>query len=144
MEQKYVPIRSNCTRPSYCVLYYLQDEPDRDIFFFLFLFDQTNFSSLENKHKIKLLSRPDLSLRHTCGNYLFYFMIFYYPGRVTKSDSAIISVHLTNWGVLEYPQEHALILHVQNLYQAHLANSRRHDYLGLVQFDLIGTHVCSK
>ena len=46
--------------------------------------------------------------------------------------------------VLEYPQKRALILHVQKLYQVRLENSTRHDYLGLVQFDLVDMYFCSK
>ena len=61
-----------------------------------------------------------------------------------KNDSAIISIHLPNQEVPEYPQKHALIFQVQKLYQVRLANSTRRDYLGLVQFDLVNTYFCSK
>ena len=61
-----------------------------------------------------------------------------------KNDSAIISIHLPNQEALEYPQKHALILHVQKLYQVRLANITGHHYLGLVQFDLVDTYFCSK
>ena len=56
---------------------------------------------------------------------------------------SIISIHLPNQEVLEYPQKHALILHVQKPYQVHLAISTRRDYLDLVQFDLVATCFCS-
>ena len=46
--------------------------------------------------------------------------------------------------VLEYPQKHALILHIQKPYQVRLANTTGRDYLGLVQFDLIDTYFYSK
>ena len=61
-----------------------------------------------------------------------------------KNDSAIVSIHLPNQEVPAYPQKHVLILHVQKLYQVRLANSSRHDYLGLVQFDLVNMYFCSK
>ena len=51
---------------------------------------------------------------------------------------------LTQSGVLEYPQKYASILHPQKLYQAHLVNSTRYDYLVLVQFDLIDKYFYSR
>ena len=46
--------------------------------------------------------------------------------------------------VSEYPQKHASVLHVQKLYQVHLANSTGHDYLVFAQFDLVDTYFHSK
>ena len=57
-----------------------------------------------------------------------------------QNVSAFISIHLPNQEVPEHPQKHALILHVQKLYQFRLANSKRQDYLGLVQFDLVSMY----
>ena len=90
------------------------------------------------------ISHPHLSLKHACGNHPFYFMIFLWPREGYKNDSAIISIHSPNRGALEYPQKHALILHVQKLYQVRPANSTRNNYLGLVQFDQVDTHFYSK
>ena len=59
-------------------------------------------------------------------------------------NSVIISIHSLNQEALEYPQKHALILHVQKAHQVHLADSTKHDYLGLVQFDLVDMYFCSK
>ena len=56
----------------------------------------------------------------------------------------IISIHLLNQEVREYPQKHALILHVQKPYRVRPANSRRHDYIVLVQFDLVDIYFYSK
>ena len=61
-----------------------------------------------------------------------------------KNDSEFTFTHSLNQEVLEYPQKHALILHVQKLYQVRPANSTRHDYLGLVKFDLVDMYFCSK
>ena len=61
-----------------------------------------------------------------------------------KNDSAITSIHLPNQETLEYPQKHALIIHVQKLYQVRTENSTSYDYLGLVQFYLISTYFYSK
>ena len=71
-------------------------------------------------------------------------MIFFITQGGYKNDSAIVSIHLPNQEVPAYPQKHVLILHVQKLYQVRLANSSRHDYLGLVQFDLVNMYFCSK
>ena len=57
---------------------------------------------------------------------------------------AIISIHSPNQEVPEYPQKHAIIPHVQRLFQVRPANSTRRDYLGTLQFDLIDTYFCSK
>ena len=61
-----------------------------------------------------------------------------------QNRCAIISIHSPSQKVLEYPQKHALILQVQKLYQARPANSTGHDYLGLVQFELVDTYFFSK
>ena len=61
-----------------------------------------------------------------------------------KNDSAIISIHSPNQEVLEYPEKHAVILHVQKLYQVRLADSTRRNSLGLVQFDLVDTYFYSR
>ena len=90
--------------------------------------------------KLIIISNPNLSLKHAFGNHFS----FYDPGRVTKNDSAIISIRLPNQEVSEYLQKHALILHVQKLYQVHLINSTRHEYLGLVQFDPVVMFFYSK
>ena len=71
-------------------------------------------------------------------------MIFFITQGGYKNDSAIISIHSPNQEVPEYPQKHASIFHVQKLYQAHVANSTGHNYLGLVQFDLVDTYFSSK
>ena len=90
--------------------------------------------------KLIIICHPNLSLKHACGNHLFCFI----TQKGYKNDSAIISIPLPNQVVPEYPQKHALILHVQKPYQIRPANSTRHDYLGLVQFDLVDTYFCSK
>ena len=51
----------------------------------------------------------------------------------------ITSIHLPTQEVLEYLLEYASILRLQKLYLVHLQNSTRHDYLALVQCDLIYT-----
>ena len=54
----------------------------------------------------------------------------------------IISIHSPNQKALEYPRKDVLILHVKKLSQVHLANSTRHDYMSLEQFDLVDNYVC--
>ena len=71
---------------------------------------------------------------------IFFISWFLWPGEGYKNDSAIISNHLPNQEVPEYPQKHVLLLHVQKLYQVRPENSARHDYVGLVQFDLVGLY----
>ena len=51
----------------------------------------------------------------------------------------ITSTYLTTQEVLEYPLEYASIFHAQKLCRVHLANSTRHEYLALLQFDLVYT-----
>ena len=58
--------------------------------------------------------------------------------------NAITSIHSTNQDVLEYPQNDASILHAQKLYRVRPANSTEHDYLVLVQLDLVDAHFCSR
>ena len=58
--------------------------------------------------------------------------------------NVIFSTYLPNQEVLEYPLEYASILRLQKLYLVHLVNSTRHDYLALVQFDLVGTYSYSR
>ena len=72
------------------------------------------------------------------------FIISWSPDIFYNPDSAIISIHLPNQEVPEYPQKYALILQVQKPYQVRSANSARHDYLGLVQFDLVDMYFYSK
>ena len=74
---------------------------------------------------------------------LLAFMIFI-TQRGYKNDSAITSIYSPNQEVLEYPQKYASILHAQKLYWVRPANSTGHDYLVLVQFDLVDTYFYSK
>ena len=80
--------------------------------------------------------------------FLFYALqgedMIFITQKSYKNDSEFTSIHSPNQEVLEYPQKHALILHVQKLYQAHIANSIKLDYLDLVQFDLVDSYFYSK
>ena len=53
------------------------------------------------------------------------------------TQGGLTSIHLPNQEAPEYPQKHALILHVQRPYQVRPADNTTYDYLGLVQFDLV-------
>ena len=53
------------------------------------------------------------------------------------TQGGFTSIHLPNQEVPEYPQKHALILHVKRPYQVRPADNTTYDYLGLVQFDLV-------
>ena len=83
---------------------------------------------------------PHLLPKHACGN---HFFLFHNPFGLQKR-CATTSIHLPSQEVLEFPEKHALILHVQKLYQVRPATSTRHDYLGLVQFNLFDTYFCFK
>ena len=56
----------------------------------------------------------------------------------------LTSIHLPNQEALEYPWKHALVLHVQKLYQIRPENRTRHICPGLVQFDLVDTYFYSR
>ena len=112
---------------------------------FLYLF----FHLQEHTNPISMMDancHPHLPPKHA------HLFMLYSPGGhdffITqggyKNYSMIVSIHLPNQEVPAYPQKHVLILHVQKLYQVRLANSSRHDYLGLVQFDLVNMYFCSK
>ena len=58
--------------------------------------------------------------------------------------NGITSTYLPNQEALEYPLEYATILRFQKLYLVHLTNSTRHNYLALVQFDLVDTYFYSR
>ena len=97
--------------------------------------------------KLIIIGYPHLSSKHACGNHFFLFHAgydFYDPLKVTKNDAQFTSIYSPNQEVLEYPQKHALILHVQRLYWVRPANNTGHDYLVLVQFDLVDTYFYSK
>ena len=63
--------------------------------------------------------------------------------RGLQNDSAIISIHLPNQELLEYPQKHALILHVQKPCQAHPADNTTR-LPGSCRIRSIGTYFYSK
>ena len=46
--------------------------------------------------------------------------------------------------ILAYLLEYESILHVRKLYQTHLANSTKRNYLALLQFDLFDTNFYSR
>ena len=58
--------------------------------------------------------------------------------------SVISSIHSPNQEVLEYPQKYASIFHAQKLYQVRPTNSTGHNYLVLVQFDLVDMYFHSR
>ena len=53
------------------------------------------------------------------------------------TQGGLTSIHLLYQEVPEYPQKHALILHIKRPYQVRPADNTTYDYLGLVQFDLV-------
>ena len=53
------------------------------------------------------------------------------------TQGGLTSIHLPYQEVPEYPQKHALILHIKRPYQVRPADNTTYDYLGLVQFDLV-------
>ena len=86
-----------------------------------------------------IIYHPHLVPKHAYGNRFFNFITL-----LGYKNDATTSIHTPNQEVLEFPQKHALILHVQKPYQVRAANNTRHDYLGLVQFDLFDTYLCFK
>ena len=54
--------------------------------------------------------------------------------------NVITSIHSPNEEILKYPHKYAPALHARKSYWVRPANSIGHDYLVLVQFDLVDTH----
>ena len=63
---------------------------------------------------------------------------------MSGQQNAIISFNSRNQEVIEYPQKHASILDAQKLYWVRLANSAGHDYLILVQLNLVDMYFYSR
>ena len=55
----------------------------------------------------------------------------------------IISTYLPIQERIEYALEYTSISHLQKHYQFHLANSTKHDFLGLQRLDLAGMYFYS-
>ena len=96
---------------------------------------------------LTICSNSSSSVIHTCLLSILIFFISLSPwGNMIfitqkgyKNDSEFCSIPSPSQEVLEYLQKHTLVLHVQKPYQVRPANSTTHDYLGLVQFDLVDT-----
>ena len=104
---------------------------------------KTSLLTLGPTGKLFLIYRQARVSIQACGNHLFYLMIFITWGRLQKRFSNCFH-SLTQSRGAWVSSETCINSSRKKLYQVRLANSARHNYLGLVQFDLANTDFCSK